>query len=329
MTPAGPVRDVDIVVAGGGPAGSTAARLLALRGRRPVLVDPLGPGCDRLEMIGPVALPVIDAVGLTPLLSDTTVARPCLGIRRRWGSASAWPETDEFLRHPGGRGFVVDRGRFDPLLRRMALEAGVEFRRTRVAAARREVGGIRLLLRDGKREETVRTQMVIDATGRPACVARRIGARRLFYERLVAGLVASVGSKAADAPDWLEVAAWREDWSYGISGPSGRSEVWRVARDSVGLRSQVHRVVDASPSMLSQAAGPGWMAVGDAVAAFDPIASQGLTNALGTALAVAGAILSDSCPGPEAQRGYSDLVSLTFAHSEAQRRAIYLIFEAR
>jgi hypothetical protein len=65
----------------------------------------------------------------------------------------------------------------------------------------------------------------------------------------------------------------------------------------------------------------------DAAASFDPVTSQGLGNALGTALAAAGAIVSDLHLGPEAQQGYCDVVWASFANTERQRRAVYGMIE--
>ena len=320
-------RDADLIVVGAGPAGATVARLLALQGRRPLMIDLQGTSCDRLEVIAPAVLPVVNALGLMSLLADATVAQPCLGIRRQWGNPPIRPETDEFLRRPGGRGFVVDRRCFDLRLRQAAQEAGVQLRRGRIIAVQREAGGISLLLRDGAGEETLRAQSVIDATGRPASVARRLGARLHRAEKLVAERVATACTGDPGAPNWLEVVAGRDNWSYSIAGPAGRSEVWRIARQSSRLRPLACKVIDASSGVLSRAAGPGWMAVGDAATAFDPITSQGLANAFGTALAVAGAIASKPHPTSNEQQGYSDLVLMTFTHSEWQRRKVYRLCE--
>jgi flavin-dependent dehydrogenase len=99
-------------VAGAGPAGLTAARLLALKGRKVLFVDP-EPYivANRLELLAPASLGTITALGLAPLLDDPVVARPCLGIRRRWDSAAI--EHEDFLRHPYRTGYVVNRARFD------------------------------------------------------------------------------------------------------------------------------------------------------------------------------------------------------------------------
>ena len=80
----GPQQRAEFLVAGAGPAGLTIARLLALKGRSVVVVDPCLHAAKRLELLAPVALATIEAIGLSPLLSNPAIARPCQGIRRWW-----------------------------------------------------------------------------------------------------------------------------------------------------------------------------------------------------------------------------------------------------
>ena len=126
-----PQRSADYLVAGAGPAGLTVARLLALRGRRVVIVDPGLKSGGRLELLAPASLDTVAALGLTNLLDDLAIARPCLGICRRWGVDE--PEYEDFFRHVRRSGYVVDRARFDAALRASAVAAGAEFVRGRVA----------------------------------------------------------------------------------------------------------------------------------------------------------------------------------------------------
>jgi len=308
-------RSSDILIAGAGPAGATMARLLALRGRRVVLVDPGTRHTERLEVVAPAACRVAEAVGIAQLLHDASIARPCPGIRRRWGSADI--EIDDFLRRPGGKGYVVDRAAFDDALRAMAMDAGVDGVTGRVVAARREGGGVIVDVQSAARRFPVAAALVIDATGRPSAVARRLGAQRLLRERLVAE------RRPVDVRQntlWLDVDGRQDAWSYQVLGPAGRREGWTIRRSG---RRVGRACADASSALLSRAAGEGWIAIGDAAASFDPIASQGLANALSTALVAAGAVLSSAGLDEDARRIYSDAVAATFQHSEAGRAHVY------
>jgi flavin-dependent dehydrogenase len=313
----------EIVVAGAGPAGASIARLLAARGKRVTVVDPESHRTDRLEMLPPSAMPAIEALGLAPLVRDSSIARQCLGIRRCWHRETV--ETDDFLCHRGNLGFVVDRSTFDAALRGMAADAGVAFVSGRIAAA--YLDSHEVVLRVATADAAtflLRTGIAIDATGRPAAIARRLGARRLLAERLVASCRRSVRTQDVDRqPTWLEVEAKQRCWSYRIVGPRGRCETWTVYRGDKRPLARSDGRVDASAARLSQAAGNRWLAVGDAAAAFDPIASQGLVTALAGAVVGGGAILSPEGLNRESAGIYSGTVATTFDNSEVGRKAVY------
>src|SRR4051812_17949716 len=139
------IKETDVLVAGAGPAGAIAARLLARHGRRVTLVDPGSCATDRLEVLPPSGCLVLQALDLVDILHDARVVRPCLGIRRRWGEMA--PEFDDFLRRPGGTGYIVDRARFDERLRTAASEAGVRIIHGRVAAAHCDAESIHASIR--------------------------------------------------------------------------------------------------------------------------------------------------------------------------------------
>ncbi|MGE0425356.1 MAG: NAD(P)/FAD-dependent oxidoreductase [Reyranellaceae bacterium] len=319
--------DTDILVVGAGPAGATAARLLSLKGRRPLLIDADAAKADRLELLSPASLPLLAALDLHELLSDPAVARPCAGIRRR-AYADAPVEFDDFLRRRGGRGFVVDRLRLDERLRTLAMRAGAVRRVGRVRRIERLNGRFEIVVERQGASERIRTSVVIDASGRPAAVARRLGARRLVSERLVAErCLLDPDGDTVHAPAWLDFDGCDDGWYYGVSGPDGRRERWKVCRQRAGVFDGPR--INASSSRLSEAAGGGWIAIGDAAIAFDPIASQGLANALSTALVATGAILSSPGLVDEAISAYTEAIAATFANSELGRAEVYAALRSR
>lgn len=316
--------DTSILVAGAGPAGATVARLLALRHQQVLLVDPLGPPLERLEILAPSAFPVLEALGLVRLLDEPSLACPCLGIRRRWGTRDM--HVDDFLRHPGSRGAVVDRSRFDQALMLEARNAGAQFFEGRVAAVTTENDSFAVTIRHGQIRSLVSARLVVDATGRAATVARQFGAKRIFSECLVAKKLPCANREPHPAKGvWLEVESLDVGWSYSLLGPGGRKESWRIDPRGQGERDTHLSKVDASSVYLSSAAGDRWVAVGDAVTSFDPVTSQGLVNALSTALVASGAILSSSGSAEQFQT-YSAAVAHTFAFSEVGRAEAYRIF---
>jgi flavin-dependent dehydrogenase len=315
-------RPSHIVIAGAGPAGTTIATLLALRGKHVTLVDPGARRTDRLEIIAPAGLHVIQALNLTPLLDDPAIARPCLGIRRRWGTRAT--EIDDFLRRPGGRGFVIERARFDDALHARAAQAGANFVSGRVVAVRQEAGTVTTTTKTGSSQVIISAGVTVDATGRASAVARRVGAQRLRGEpRIAECRWVDWRHGHCDEPVWLNVQGFEDSWRYQLLGPGGRQESWAVYPPLKRVNGSPYRRVDASSACLSRPAKEGLIAVGDAVTSFDPIASQGLANALSTALVAAGALLSRRGLDEGACAVYSEAVLATFRHSEANRLAVY------
>jgi flavin-dependent dehydrogenase len=302
----------DVLVAGAGPAGATTARILASRGLRVIVADRFDRPSSRLEVASPSLRPLLSALGLLDLLDDSTIARPCLGIRRRWGGSPA--EIEDFLAYRGGEGHVIDRAPFDAALRARARAAGARFIAVRVSKVTEQGGTLHASLSDGSALKAAR---VVDATGRAAAVARRLGAKRICSERLTARLKEQIPDPTGQAPGWLEVYGESRCWRYAIQGPRERRQSWSVSPVTAGGRG----CEDASSARLDRAAGKNWTAVGDAAAAFDPITSQGLANAFSTAGVAAGMILAE--PGGDAAEIYSDAVAATYEQSERARGEVY------
>lgn len=319
-----PRRDqcADILVAGGGPSGATIATLLAMRGKRVTLIDPEINRVRRLELIAPPGIPVLQALQLTWLLDDRSMSRPCLGIRRRWGISPT--ETDDFVYHRGGTGFVIDRRRFDGVLRAEAQNAGVDVVTARVVGVERTARGIAATIRTEGSQRVVLADCIVDATGRSAAVSRRLGALRLRAEpRIAEWRRVDPQPRPSEDPVWLEVEGSDSCWSYRISGPGGLQESWTIypAPRRTGAHSRV--CTDASSACLLQAAADKRIAVGDAAAAFDPIASQGLVNALATSVVAAGVFLSPRGLDEEACMIYSQAVLATVQRTEIGRAWAY------
>lgn len=309
MTAAGP----DVFVAGAGPAGLTIARLLALKARRVFVASDDRPPNRRLELLTPAAFHTVEALGLEPLLRDKWVARRCLGIRR----LQERDRYEDFLRHPAREGFVVDRERFDARLREAALAAGAQVLPMRVLGADDE--GLSVRTPSGALGRWPFDGVVVDATGRASAIARRRGAEIVYRERRVAELVEEAKQKS-DEPSWLDFENGEIGWSYCVCGPGGRSQTWRVHRAGRRIPDPGKRV-DASARLLSHAAGERWIAIGDAATAFEPIASQGLFNALSTALFAAGLLQSGEGLTRATASAWTAVVTATFLHSEVGRRA--------
>jgi len=176
----------DAVVVGAGPAGSTAALVLARGGARVALVDKATFGRDKAcgDLVGPRALALLASLGLTPpegrRVGEMVVVGPT-GRRVVLPACAGLTYPDH--------GMAIPRLRFDAWLREEALAAGAIAVTGRVASSSDGV----VALDDGRR---LATDAVVGADGANSGVGQEAGlvdpsavlwgfAQRTYVEQVV------------------------------------------------------------------------------------------------------------------------------------------------
>ncbi|MFL6195962.1 MAG: FAD-dependent monooxygenase [Thermoanaerobaculia bacterium] len=315
------IDSFDAAIVGGGPAGAAAALALARGGRRAVVIEASAYGGFRVGETVPAGLRAV----LRDLGAWETFA--AAGHLPSAGNASAWGSGDLGVRDSlfdvQGSGWHLDRARFDADLAAEAERAGAFIRtRTRLTGCARQGHGWSLDLQTPDGPRRINAPFLIDATGRAAFVARRCGARRLHRDRLVAAFAVFAWPEepghlhtlveaaedgwwyAARLPDDQAMVSWMSDSDLvhraGLHqrGPwtekLGRTRYVREMLAGASLHSDV-AVRSAASHGLDRAAGEGWLAVGDAASAFDPLTSAGIVAGLRSGLEAATAV--DRCLG--------------------------------
>lgn len=361
MTGSAGREDYDVLIAGGGPAGSAAALTLA-RGRRRVLL--VEANDSRAFKIGEALPPAV-----RPLLTDLGVWDDFAadGHLPSHGNLSAWggPRLGEtaFIFDPNGHGWHLDRARFDRRLREAARLAGSE---TCEATALKRLlrlprGGWRVRLAGPGGERDARCRWLVDATGRRSALARRQGARLRQDDRLIAFFALFSQPDAASAPDEDSrtlIEATPDGWWYTALLPSGlRVVVYLTDADLVSPRAVCEkesflslldrtehvrarlaaheyrmegapRGAAAHSARLERFHGEGWLAVGDAALAFDPLSSQGLLTALFTGMEAGNALGARLSGDAEAVHRYG-LRLATVYEAYLRNLAAFYSYEAR
>jgi halogenation protein CepH len=185
-----PVDEFDVVVAGGGPAGSTVSALVAMPGHRVLLLEKeVFPRYQIGESLLPSTVHgVCRMLGVSDDLAQAEF-RVKRGGTFRWG---ARPEPWSFSfgdssRLSGATSFAyqVERARFDEILLNNAKRKGVEVREgcpvVSVVEEDGRVAGLRYTDADGG-ERTVRARFVVDASGPESGLHAGAGGRREHSE---------------------------------------------------------------------------------------------------------------------------------------------------
>lgn len=307
---------VDVLVVGGGPAGSAAALVLAKHGWQVAIVDRPRQRTSRIvETLPPSSRSTLKSLGLwTRFVAAGHV--PASGIVSWWDSAH--PIEHDFIVSPSGSEWHVDRRCFDDLIASAAIEAGaVLLPIERLVAATVEGAAVfqqrwRVRLIAAGRPREISARFLVNASGRTAAF-RPSESRRLPIDRLV-GLAAVFESSWIDVDrrPWIEAtpSGWwysapgiDSRWSavfftdadlFGGSGRRDLAERWSQAvaegpHTALRLREigsplsgpipGLH-VLAANSYITTRCQSGRWLAAGDAASAVDPLSGQGIERAL-------------------------------------------------
>src|SRR5262245_29928261 len=325
-----PEEAFDLVVIGGGPAGSTVSTLVALQGHRVLLLEK--EQFPRYQ-IGESLLP-LTIHGVCPMLGvvdEIKQARfvPKFGGVFRWGTREEpWHFTFGTVRdlEKAGAGYAyqVERSRFDQILLNNARRRGVDVRE-RHAGLHPLVDEERVVGAPG-RDRTVGARFVADASGNTSPLHRHVGARvyseffrnvALFCyfehaERMPGEQAGSVLSAAFDEGWFWFIPLSDTLTSVGAVIAREHADTLRQDHESVmrtfidscplirKLLSPATRVTDGPYGRFrvrqdysyatSQFWRPGLVLVGDAACFIDPIFSSGVHLATYSALLAARSI---------------------------------------
>ena len=319
----------DVLVIGGGPAGSTAAALLARRGFRVTLIEKARhPRFHIGESLLPANLPLLEQLGVAEEVH-------AIGMQK-WGA--------EFISHWDGRqqdfrfseawdkslpfSYQVRRSEFDRILIRNAARVGaevIEGARVEAVDLSEAAGPVRIQVRheDGTDVEW-QARFLVDASGRDTFLGNRLQCKRRNREHNSASIFAHFSGaerNVGDRAGHISIYWFDHGWFWFIPLSDGATSVGAVVwpyylksrtravndflLDTIALcpplaqrlrHAQLISNVEATGNYsysCSRSHGRNYLLLGDAFAFIDPVFSSGVMLAMQSAFAGVEAI--DTC----------------------------------
>ncbi len=310
--------ECDVLVIGGGPAGSTAAALLAELGHRVTLMEKSRhPRFHIGESLLPANLPLFRRLGLEDQIRAIGMKKPGAEFVSPWHDTSqvfhfsdAWDKSMPFA-------YQVRRSEFDEVLIRNAAAKGaavIEGCRVRNVEFTGTGATVRAQREDG-RSEAWQTRFVIDASGRDTFLGNRFKAKHRNPKHNSAAIYGHF-SDAQRHPGEAEgniILFWFDHgWLWFIPLLDGVTSIGAVTwpyymktrgkrspqqffLDTIALCPALHErlknarlvsEVEATGNFsyaCDRTHGPGYMLLGDAYAFIDPVFSSGVLLAMNSA----------------------------------------------
>jgi flavin-dependent dehydrogenase len=295
----------EVLVAGGGPAGSVVAAMLARGGRNVLLVEPRAEDEGKVcgEFLSAEGVPVLERLGLAGRLREAGA----LPIRRARVAVPGERSFEATLPAPGGAtGFSLSRRRLDAVLASAAESAGARLvRGVRLRGLSELASGGRTAVVEGPGfSRTVRASLIVGADGRNSTVAAAARMKSLrSAPRLGIQVHFGRGEAAPDRVDLLLLEAGYaglapvegDRWCLGalldpaalrgadpVSLLLSRCAPHPIIGELLSRRRPILERCAAFPVRIGmrRASAPGILLAGDAACMVDPFSGQGLALAL-------------------------------------------------
>jgi len=332
-------QKTDILIIGGGIAGCIAAISL-IDSYRVTLIDKLSEPKDRIgESLAPAADRILKELHLLDGINNqsSSMFHTNLGMKSYWGSDQL--HLVDHLRNPDGFVKNLDRRAFEKHLRKSAKERGVHCIWGSIlynSFYEDSIWNVQIKSNTKSPQfQHISASFVIEASGRQSQFARSLRIKRQIEDKLIACWITlpntqknTMSTISASANGWWyssvvpnqkRIVAFHTDSDLINKSELKTTESFlQLAKGNNQitdlLKKNEHTIefqgtVAANSTKLEQVTGQKWAALGDAAISFDPLSSQGMFNAMASALQLRDLIL---------QFGFTDELAKNYTHQIEQ-----------
>ena len=353
----------DVIVVGGGPAGSATATMLSRKGWKVIVLEREKFPRDHVgESLLPASIPILEELGALPDVEKAGFL-PKYGATMVWGSGDApwsWYFKETSQRYP--HSYQVWRPEFDKILLDNAQSQGVTvfegYHVTEVIFDGDDAIGVTFTDAEGGSGEA-QCRFIVDASGQSTLISRHMDTKQWdpFFQNL-AVYAYFTGTKSLPEPDQnnIFIESYRYGWLWSIPLHTGRTSIGVVVDSQVGqegiqqhgakafLQSQLalschtrgmleDAQMDSDPNVVmdwsytaDKLYGPGYIIAGDAACFVDPLFSSGVHLALMSGVLAAAYVttaLNDPTMAGDAGQVYQELYLKEYNQFREMARLFY------
>ncbi|MBD1582855.1 NAD(P)/FAD-dependent oxidoreductase [Pseudoalteromonas sp. S16_S37] len=336
-----------VVIIGAGIGGCIAALALAKHYRVTLIDNQAQPPEKVGECLPPAARRILKLLEIESLL-DKGPHLISQGMLSYWGSSQ--PTVMDNLRNPDGLGWHLDRPYFERQLRAQAQLQGVQCLWPAVLKGSKYHDNKWHLEIADNQNALLSANIVIDATGRHCVFARTQNVKRKQLDKLMSiwltgqfnvtknmALISSTDNgwwysaplpsrcnSTSESKGQSRVVSWQlnpehiqkskhQDCQWFLAQAKRVNGFGTLIEQLLPHSEQLYGIVAANTSRLEHFCGQQWFAIGDAAMSFDPLSSQGMFNAMASAMQLSDLLIENGLTSPLTAAQYQQQMDSVWA----------------